>query len=258
MTALLFYDAETTGLSDRDTILECAWVICNQDGSERHSFRHRYTKISRTDPIIPLGRADNEDILWSASPTMKPGLPGNETALRMAVESGLFDDWLACPNTEILHSGTELQRLILDDINVNCEPHEPVHLAGSGVAQFDQELLRDHCPRLIIPRDHFNGPVHYRTSDVSVAQMTLLGQSSTAVGQKLRNWYLTRAGEDAGTVVASPEQKPWNAYGRGDQWRTWIVDGAAKHRALPDVARGVVLQRALWEYGASLRQELGL
>ena len=36
--------------------------------------------------------------------------------------------------------------------------------------------------------------------------------------------------------------------------RSWLTDGAREHRAAPDVARAVVLQRLLWDYGADLRK----
>jgi oligoribonuclease (3'-5' exoribonuclease) len=257
VTATLIVDAETTGLSEHDTILEIAWVICDQDGTERCSFRHRYTKISSVQVIVPDYRGSEEEGVWTIHPTLEPGNPGNGFALRMAEDSGLFDDWLTCPDTEMLHSGTELQRLILDDITEYSAHGEPVHLAGSGVAQFDQPLLRTHCPRLVIPRAHFNGPVHYRTVDMSVTQMALLGQSTTETSSKLINWYMTQADAD-GTVMAPVVSSAGYAYGRGHDSRSWIADGTTKHRAVPDVARAVILQRALWEYGTQLRKDCGL
>jgi hypothetical protein len=253
MTALLFFDSETTGLTVSDTILETAWTITDLDGTLRVPLRSRFCEISRNRPVVPMSRSTAGEPVWDDD--SDPGWhPSDPVACKMAVDSGLFDAWLACPDTRRLKTGPELERLILDDVVGFTSPGEVVHIAGSGVAQFDQPLLRVHCPGLVYPQGAAGGPVHYRPVDQSGALTSLLGESNESKTTALIAWYLRYNGGTAADIELG--MRPQYAYG-DDVPMAWLTGERGKHRAAPDVARAVVAQRALWAYGASLRTDLG-
>lgn len=268
MTALLVGDLESTGLNPRTlTVLECAWTICDIDGTQRLPLRSRYTAITAAGEdnlVVPLRRAGGE---WSNRSH------GSSFALRMAEDSLLFSDWSACPDDQIVRSGAELERLILDDIAAVVDPGEPnpdyrlvnppgtkqwlreperLHLAGAGVAQFDQPVLRLLCPR-VIPDFGRAGPTHYRPVDVSIAQTAMLGGSEDEkmIAWALREYEFGSNGNITQIQVGSP---PQYAYPRPLN----VLSQDKAHRAAEDVARAIVIQRALWRYAAPLREALGI
>jgi hypothetical protein len=250
---LLFFDAETTGLDDNATVLEAAWAITDITGQVLVPLRSRFCRISQRRPVVPLTRSASGSAIWNDG--VDEGWPPPDgRALEMGVESGLFDAWLRCPDRRRIQSGPELERLIVDDIDSVCAPDTGVHLAGSGVAQFDQPLLRVHCPGLVFPRGKFGGPTHYRTVDQSVTMTALTGLSNTPMTDALIGWYLQFDGADASVELA---MRPQYAYG-DDVVMAWLTGERGKHRAAPDVARAIVAQRALWTYGGSLRKDLGI
>lgn len=251
---LLFFDAETTGLTEDDTILEVAWAVTDYTGAQLLPLRSRFTRIARGRPVVPLTRSASSAAIWDDGVDEGYQLP-DQVALQMGVDSGLFDAWLACPDRRKLQSGDELQRLLLDDVDSVATLDTPVHIAGSGVAQFDQPLLRVHCPRLVFPRGQMGGPTHYRPVDQSVAAMPLLGVSNESMTTRLIEWYSRLArGTDLGIELAT---RPQYAYSDDDP-SAWLTGLRGKHRAAPDVARAIVAHRALWAYGASLRKDLGI
>lgn len=250
---LLFVDIESTALTTSATILECAWAVADVDGTLRLPLRSRFCEIAPrigNGTTLPAQRSASGEAVW-ADHTFAGG---DQTAMKMAVDSGLFDAWLACPEPRRLKSGSELERLVLDDIAACCDPKERVHIAGSGVAQFDQPLLRVHCPGLIYPQGVSGGPVHYRPVDQSVALTGLLGESNESKTTALIAWYLRFPDADPTVDLG---MRPQYAYG-DDVPMAWLTGERGKHRAAPDVARAVVAQRALWAYGASLRKDLGI
>lgn len=250
--SLLFIDCELTGLTEDATILEVAWAVTDHTGAQRTPLQSRFTRISSGPPVVPGARSASGEAVWDDGDSF-PRL--DRVALQMGVDSGLFDEWLACPDRRKLQSGAELQRLILDDIDSVCTPDTPVHVAGSGVAQFDQPLLRVHCPRLVFPRGTMGGPTHYRTVDQSVIATGLLGRSNEAMTTDLISWY-SRLGQGADLGIELG-MRPQYAYG-DDVPAAWLIGERGKHRAAPDVARAIVAHRALWAYGASLRADLGI
>lgn len=252
--SLLFFDAESTGLTEDDTILEVAWAVTDHTGAQLLPLRSRFTWIARGRPVVPLTRSVSGAPIWDDGVDKGYPVP-DQVALQMGVDSGLFDAWLACPDRRRLQSGDELQRLILDDIDSVCTPDTPIHVAGSGVAQFDHPLLRVHCPRLVFPRGQMGGPTHYRAVDQSVTTTVLLGRSNEPMTTDLIAWYFRLSRDtDPGIELG---MRPQYAYG-DDVPSAWLSGERGKHRAAPDVARAIVAHRALWAYGASLRKDLGI
>lgn len=271
MTALLFLDFESTGLTAHNlTVLEAAWCVTDMDGTERSPIRSRFTALSTSEepPVVP-------DKTTMGSHRWLNESAGNSYALTMAQESGLFTDWLACPRNQIIREAAELERLLLDDLAAVVDPGEPnpnysgynirlageqpgpwlreperVHLAGAGVAQFDQPTLRILCPKV----SQGSGRVaatHYRTVDTSVAQTVLLGG---AEDEKLIEW--ARAAGSPVDIDIALGFPPHYAYGNRD-----VISWLAKpkmHRAAPDVARAIVIHRALRRFALPLRRKLGL
>lgn len=235
MTALLFIDYETTALDDNATILEAAFTITDLDGTPRIPVRSRYCGIAPLlDSVIPESRGDRGEAVWDVE---NPRCAGDPRAKEMAVESGLFDDWLACPDSQRLYRAAELERLLLDALASGCAPGEEVHIAGSGVAQFDQPLTRQYFPRVMAPQGVQGGPLHYGPVDQSVTQRTLLGGVED---DALIAWAGRTLGAEALIV-------------RGARLCSMPVDGPRRHRAGPDVARAVVVHRALWALSESMR-----
>lgn len=253
MTHLLFLDCETTGLTDDSTILECAWAITDITGAQLLPMRSRFCQI--IDGLIPLPVVPGTRTAAGEPVWVDDSHRGDRGALDMAVRSGLFDAWLQCPERRRVKSGGELERLILDDIDSVCDPDTVVHLAGSGVAQFDHPLLRLHCPGLVFPRGEFGGPVHYRTVDQSVTITALTGASNEPMTTALIGWYFRLTGHTDPDIQLG--MRPQYAYG-DDVPMAWLTGERGKHRAAPDVARAIAAQRALWAYGESLRKDLGL
>jgi hypothetical protein len=248
---LLFVDIESAGLMPNATLLECAWTVTDVDGTLRLPLRSRFCRINHGNgATVPLNRSAAGEAVWDDTGFYR----GDKVAMQMAVDSGLFDEWLACPEANRLKTGSELERLILDDIAACCDPTERVHLAGSGVAQFDQPLLRVHCPGLIFPQGQPGGPVHYRPVDQSGALTALLGESDESKTTALIAWYLRLPDVDQSVELG---MRPQYAYG-DDVPMSWLIGERGRHRAAPDVARAVVAQRALWTYGTSLRKDLGI
>lgn len=248
MTALLFIDLETTGLRNDCTVLEAAWTIADMNGVQRCPLRSRFCAVSPFGMLVPHHRREGDNFpVWSFMSDKD-----EHEALTMAVGSGLFDDWLACPSSQIVESGAELQRLLLDDIANCCASDEQVHIAGSGVAQFDQQLLRVHCPRVVAPPGEGGGVTHYSSVDQSIVQRTILGKRMT---NGLVEWYLASDQKNPGFI--SIGGAPSYAYSKNNV-RDWLWDGACEHRAAPDVARALVAQRALWQLCEPLRTVLGI
>jgi hypothetical protein len=258
MTALLFIDFGTTGLDVNSlTALECAWAITDLDGAQRIPLRHRYTAISHSDAVVHPVQPDGESVRWKSIDCSELY---QAEALKMAEDSGLFEDWLRCPQEQILFSSVELERLILDDIVSTCiqkddvtnTSPETVHLCGAGVARFDFSIVSLLCPRIITGNRY---PVHYRAVDTSVCQTGLLGNNYE---RELIDWFISKYGEYADNeCLIELSQYPLYSY-QDTSWQKWIFNSVGLHRAVPDVARSVVVQRALWNYGQSLRRDLDL
>lgn len=263
MTALLPIDFETTGLTPRATILEASWCITNLDGTQRLPLRSRYCAFSTSDVVTPQSRNPN-GCFWT------PEGVGDRTALRMAEESGLFDDWLACPDSQILTSGKQLERLILDDVAAVCDlgsdDHDPervhlagaspgrdperVHLAGAGAARFDFDVLARHCPG-VVPYAGATAPLHYRPVDTSGNQTGLLGGT---MDEELITWafHAYEFGSNGNITSIKVGSPPQYAFPR----ELNVMSKDKPHRAPEDVARSIVIQRALWRFAAPLREAL--
>ena len=260
MTVLLFVDAETTGLTSRDTLLEFAYCCTNVAGNQLTPLKSRFCDITGTncDPLRPSRRESTSEPMpavglpvWSRTPQ-----EGQEDqAASMAVESGLFDDWLAAPATHRVTSGEALEQLLLDEISSCATPREDVHLAGAGVAQFDQELLRRICRRVMVARGVFGGPVHYRPVDQSVILMGLVWDASTSMKQRALRWWLSSNPMGGEIEVDVPPRYCLGDGGRPARTK-WLTEGAMKHRAAPDVARSIVLHRMVSSHGEWLREAL--
>lgn len=235
-------DFETTGLrTGHCTCLEVAWCVCDIAGYQRTLLRSRYLALTPEGAaeVLPSWRGQPRSVDWSHRNT------ADSTALTMAVDSGLADEWLKTPRNRILTRGNELSRLIADDLAYAVAADEPCHIAGSGVARFDFELLRLHCPAGVI------GAVHYRAVDVSVALTALTGANSAA---QLLAAHVASGGYCDIDVDVPPRCELMRT---DDQIAAWVTEGAEPHRAAPDVARAIVTQRALWSgVGASLREGL--
>jgi hypothetical protein len=264
MTAHLVVDIESTDLNpNRLTMLEIAWTVIDPDGTQRLPLRSRFTELTRAEyAVTPLRRGLGSSE-WASRNR------GNIFALRMAEDSGLFADWTVCPSDQIIRDAHELQRLILDDLATVIDPGVPnpdyrtvsspddlpakwlreperVHLLGAGAAQFDQPVLRLFCPR-VVPDFGDLGATHYRPVDVSGNQTGLLGSSMDA---ELIEWAVRTYGDEITTIeTGNPPQYAYT--GKLDATST-----EKPHRAAADVARAIVVQRALWRYAAPLREAL--
>jgi len=273
VTALLVFDAETTDLdTTRATLLEAAWCVTNLDGSQRLPIRQRYCAVTATDtPVHPIAPHTTYTDRWSSYEF------GNRVALRMAKESGLYADWLAQPPSVIVRSAVELERLMLDDIATVCtrgvpnpafyaprfelaptEEDEPgpwlvaperVHIAGMGVAQFDQSLLRQLCPRLVGPPLAV-GATHYRTVDVSGTQTALLGGAEEG---QLIQWGCQEYGW---SEINHFEFAPVPHCNYEPPKDDWLIGETKPHRAALDVCRGIAAQRVLWRHAEPLRRAI--
>lgn len=245
MTALLTIDFECTSLDSYATYLEVAWAMCHIDGTQRTPLRSRYCAFAAPGVILmlPQARSATTAPVWTAD-------AGNETdrvALDMAVESGLFDDWLACPRELVIADGAELSRLLLDDVISHSLADEYVHIAGAGAARFDYRVLEAHCSR-VLPVKGQRQPTHYRPVDTSITQTALLGNNSE---DKMIKWAIATYGDGIDTIETG--RPPAFMYpGDVTDWATF------RHRSAPDVARSIVIQRALWRYAEPLRLELGI
>jgi hypothetical protein len=245
MTACLFVDFECTSLDSYATYLEVAWAMCDINGTQRTPLRSRYCAFAAPGVtlMLPQARSATTAPVWTASAVNDT----DQVALDMAVESGLFDDWLACPRELVLTDGTELQRLLLDDVISHSLPDEYVHIAGAGAARFDYRVLEVHCPG-VLPVKGARQPTHYRPVDTSIAQTALLGNNSE---DKMIKWAIATYADGIDTIETG---RPPACMYLGDV-TDWSV---FRHRAAPDVARSIVIQRALWRYAEPLRLELGL
>lgn len=244
MTGLLVVDAETTALAvPRLTVLEFAWCVCDISGVQRTPIRSRFCAIPPPgeSPTVPASaRVGLRPARWTSEEN------GDGEALVMAVDSGLHNDWLQADQGLVVRSGVELQRLLMDDLAGFCGGGEYVHIAGAGAARFDFRILETHCPR-VVPERGAKWPTHYRPVDVSIAQTGLLGGTNEA---GLIRWATRTQGEHVTEIEVG--SAPQYAYTRPID----ILAGKA-HRAPADVAQAIVVQRALWAYGAALREELG-
>jgi hypothetical protein len=275
MTANLVIDFETTDLHpQRLTILEAAWCVVDPAGRQRTPIRQRYTAICSSDAAIVPDRQGAGHRRWTGDRNRH-----NPQALEMAVNSGLYDDWLACPRRRIITDAVELQRLILDDLEATVDPGKPnpaaqrpfqivipgteapppwlveperAHVAGMGTAQFDQPVMRLLFPQVVADFGR-SGPTHYRPADVSVTQQVLLGHTKEF---ELISW-AAREWDDFNRMTLLEWSKP--PLCEYDLPPGLGLDADDKpHRAALDVARAIVIQRILWRFGAPLRAALGL
>jgi len=273
--ARLFVDIESTMLHPRLlTVLEIAWCLTDLDGTQRTPIRQRFCRITVNEdgpcyPDVVRARNPNNRYPWINQND------GDPYALNMAVESGLYDDWCAAtPAALVVTSSAELARLIIDDICEHCDlgernpdwspnairmPGDPVspwlseperiYLSGMGVAQFDQPVLRELMPA-VVPAFGHAGLTHYRPGgDVSIAQTAMLGGCEDVA---VIEWYQRTYGYPTITLGGVPDY----CWANRDVL-SWLSDKRV-HRAAADVARGIVLQRALWAYGKNLREWIGL
>lgn len=251
MTALLVVDFETIGLNPKTlTALEVAWSVINLDGSQRLPIRSRYCLFSGRSSLPSLiypQHANPNGRFWS----QKEG--GNETqvAKLMAEESGLFNDWLEAPAAQRITSGTQLERLLLDDIADVCKPEEYVHITGAGAARFDFGVLVEHA-NAVTPRPGEKFPTHYRPVDTSIIQTGLLGNNAE---RELLSWGRREYGEDPYQIQLA--SYPMYAHS-SDAVAAWLFDAAQLHRAAPDVARSIAIQATMWRYAKPLRAALGI
>lgn len=251
MVALLPVDFETIGLDARSlTALEVAWSIIDLDGTQRLPMRSRYCMFSqsRSLPCLvhPLA-VQGDRRSWSYEGTDS----SSKVARAMAVESGLFDDWLAAPKSSLITSGGQLERMLLDDIAEVCKPDEYVHITGAGAARFDFSILEQNC-RAVLPKPGTKYPTHYRPLDTSIVQTGLLGSAHEV---PLLAWGRETYGEDTYRIWLDTPPRYTHS---SDAVAAWLFDDAQEHRAAPDVARSIAVQATMWRYAAPLRAALGI
>lgn len=252
MTALLVIDFETVGLNPKTlTALEVAFTIADIDGTQRLPLRSRFCRFggSQRAPgeLIYPKSANSSGKYWSVD----GGYDAVRVAKTMAEESGLFDAWLASPSMHRITSGEQLERLLLDDIAEVCKPDEYVHITGAGAARFDFSVLEQHC-RAVLPNPGTKIPTHYRPLDTSIVQTSLLG---SAHEYPLLGWGMDEYGEGIGNIWL--DTFPRYTF-ESDAVMAWMIDQAGLHRAAPDVARSIVVQRIMWRYAEPLRKALGV
>lgn len=251
MTALLFADFETTSLNTTFcTVLEGAWTVTSLDGIQRTPLRHRYMSLykgnhSKVTPNNVASHSSGGQYFWHNY------THGDSVALKMAQDSHLFEDWLACAPVHRLEDGLELERLLLDDVSDGCLPGEDVHLCGAGAARFDYSILARHCPR-VVPDfgERFKPRLSYRPVDTSGMQTGLIGEKNE---KALYDFYVKHGHSHRFDI----ELDDFPRYSYGDtNTLEWVQSGVGGHRSAPDVARAMMSQRALWQLGAPLRRFL--
>lgn len=153
--AYLWEDAETTGLSEENDLLEISVIATDKDLNELESF----TTIIRPQMVTFEQLHDNTYVE------------------AMHARSGLLDDLYS----HGAHAPTEkiAEQAIIDLIDRHSVPDNgPIRLAGGGVARFDYPYLEHRMPALI-------ERLHYRTLDVSVmAQAYTDATGSDLFGEK--------------------------------------------------------------------------
>lgn len=278
MTACLHFDCETTHLDPTELmVLEAAWCVTGPDGAQRTDMRHRYTAITAADrACYPNRNGANSSVMMRAARWYNDDA-GHPEALDMAEKSGLYDDWCAAPASQVLCAAVELERLLLDDLAAHTDPGERAsivrrpfqivwnggeepewkrpperaHLAGMGVAQFDQPVLRLLCDGVVAEPGE-TGALHYRSADVSVTQQVLLGSTKE---HELINWGVGEWGD--GITAIQWGAAPRCAY-RPPGDTGWLTGEDKPHRAGLDVAKSIIIQRILWRWAMPLRQAIGV
>lgn len=142
-TALLWIDLETTGLDpERDEIIEIASFLTDADLNVIEATRRQWV----------LGCSD----------TAFMRLCSNDAVRAMHQTSGLLDDVVAARETTA-HRPHALLPVIDDRIarDLNDLNADRVHLAGSGVAEFDRRFIEKCLPWTA-------GELHYRSIDLGV------------------------------------------------------------------------------------------
>jgi len=141
--AYVFVDTEATGLDTAvDCLLEVAVILTDHDLNELAAYQ-------------TLIRADDE--AWRR-------IADDPVVERMHLASGLIGELRAC-EPGALPSVAQAEQTVLemlDDLGVAA----PLRIAGGGVAQFDQPLLRRLWPGL-------DARFHYRPHDTSIITQEL-------------------------------------------------------------------------------------
>lgn len=135
---LLWVDLETTGLDlDRDRLLEVAAVGTDAD----------LNVLCRLDTLV------------RPEPGTLDMIRANPVVAQMHGASGLLTDLQTDgPDAPTLR---QVEDALVGMVATHaCLPAHPVHIAGGGVAAFDQPYLQRHMPAL-------HGMLHYRPVDVS-------------------------------------------------------------------------------------------
>lgn len=150
-TYLLWTDFETTGV-DHDTleVLEAATMLTHGAGAPIEEAHSRVF-------------TDTHDAYFS--------LPDDHPVVALHKESKLHDDLVQmrdrAPYIE-RYSYPELENEVLDRIaELGIEDEDTIHIAGSGVAQFDLRIVQERMPRL-------GERLHYAPIDVGIMRRMLI------------------------------------------------------------------------------------
>lgn len=245
---LLWTDTESTGLLDQrpaPTVLEAAWTITDITGRQ-------ITPLAQAFCALPV-----ENVLTTPAATTDPetertvgywDVPGHypsQPVRDMHDANGLLDEWAnAAPDT-VLRDWSELERLILDDLQMagwwGLEKRE-LQLAGGGVANYEARFLPDHLERIF-----HDERMHYRAHDLSVTLSVLRVRSGGVLPGNADEVIKALRGRDDLTaewdeIFLSPRYGSLARDGIDSRWADLDKDN---HRAAVGVARALMAYRLL-------------
>lgn len=227
---LLWIDYETTGLlwRTRDCVLEVAWTVTDIYLEQLCAIRQAYVAWA---PPGSLGTRCSLPVeaAWSGGHPTSP----TEVVRDMHEQSGLTRAWAHAEKG--LQLCTTVEERILSDLVMTAGSDEPptIYMAGAGVSHFDQDLTTLHMPRLAPVGE--GGKLHYRTYDVSVANL-VLGHGSRDILTTLKDVH------EVGTRCQCLRMQGECEAIVGGVLR---LDGVIPHRAADDVATSLAYARWL-------------
>lgn len=168
----LMCDCETTGLlrtsptGPRLMVLEIAWMLVDAaDLTQLTPLRQRYTALWELPAWRDRARAWSRLRRVSPQPGLWAEIPMHPKARAMHEQTGLAGDWASsCPIRDVGQLDAAVAADVARARRALGDPPARLHLAGPGVAQYEQRLL----PRI---GSEVVGWCHYRCADTSVASM---------------------------------------------------------------------------------------
>ena len=167
---LLWTDLETTGLDPEDHIIEAAFILTDA----------RLNEVARYSTLVRPRPSTFARLMSAPSPVYE-----------MHFSSGLIEE-LSEADPEGLPTLAEIDETVRGLLRAHVPEGSTVHIAGGGVAQFDQSRVREHMPQTA-------RMLHYRPIDISVMATGYVIASGDAVT-------LAKSGAKAHRALADIEE----------------------------------------------------